>query len=128
MERDRTEQAAWLNTQEEFIVWDHRCDEFIESLEEQSRIKLSQLSIGVKQSLIAWLENLKDSVRGRFMQVGAGYSAGLRWREIDTAFESRILTGAIINFKHIEPRQFLEDAREIVFERVPFWLNMTTSR
>jgi len=34
------------------------------------------------------------------------------------AFESRILTGAMINSKHIEPRQFLENAREIVFERV----------
>jgi len=75
----------------------------------------------VKQSLvarIARLENLKDAVRGRFMQVGAVYSAGLRWREIDTTFESRILTGAVINFKHNEPRQFLEDAREIVLEHV----------
>jgi len=92
-ERDLTEQAARLNTQEEFIAWEHRCDEFIESLEEQSRIKRPRLSIGAKQSLvarIARLENLKDAVRGRFVQVGAGYSAGLRWREIDTAFESRI--------------------------------------
>jgi len=116
-----TEQAARLNTQEEFITWERRCDEFIESLEEQSRIKRPRLSIGVKQSLvarIARLENLKDAVRGRFVQVGAGYSAKLRWREIDTAFESRVLTGAVINFKHIEPRQFLEDAREIVLERV----------
>jgi len=55
-------------------------------------------------------------VRGRFAN-GYGYSAGLRWREIDT-FESRIMTGVVINFKHTEPRQFLEDAREIVLERV----------
>lgn len=58
-------------------------------------------------------------MRGRFMHVGAGY--GLRWREIDTAFENRILTGAVINYKHsrhIEPHQFLENAREIVFKRV----------
>jgi len=52
------------------------------------------------------------------VQVGAGYSAGLRWREIDTTFESRIMTGAIINFKHIESRQFLEDVKQIVLERV----------
>jgi len=120
-ERDLREQATRLNTREEYIAWEQRCDEFIESLEEQSRIKRPRLSIGVKQSLvarIARLENLKDSVCGRFVQVGAGYSTGLRWREIDTAFESRILTGAVINVKHIEPRQFLEDAREIVLERV----------
>ena len=42
----------------------------------------------------------------------------LGWREIDAAFESRISTGAVINSNHIEPRRFLEDAREIVFERV----------
>ncbi|KYN50261.1 hypothetical protein ALC62_07536, partial [Cyphomyrmex costatus] len=64
------------------------------------------------------LEGLKDSVRDRFVQVGAGYIAGLRWREIETAFESRILTGTVINSNHIEPRQFLEDASEIVLERV----------
>jgi len=57
-------------------------------------------------------------VHERFVQVGAGYSAGLRWREIDTAFKSHILTGAVINFRHIKPRQFLADANEIVLERV----------
>jgi len=56
-------------------------------------------------------------VRERFIQVGVGYSAGLRWHEIDTTFESYILTG-IINFEHIESRQFLEDTREIGLEHV----------
>ncbi|KYN28549.1 hypothetical protein ALC57_02028 [Trachymyrmex cornetzi] len=32
--------------------------------------------------------------------------------------EELCLTGAVINFNHIEPRRFLEDAREIVLERV----------
>jgi len=77
-----TEQAARLNTQEEFIAWEQRCNEFmVESLEEQSRIKRPRLSIGVKPSMvarIARLENLKDAVRGRFVQVGARYSAGLK--------------------------------------------------
>ena len=36
----------------------------------------------------------------------------------NTAFESRILTNAVINSRHIDPRQFLEDANEIVLERV----------
>ncbi|KYM95311.1 hypothetical protein ALC62_14051, partial [Cyphomyrmex costatus] len=120
-ERDLIEQATLLSTREEYIAWEQRCDEFIESLEEQSRIKRPRLSIGNRQSLIARiarLERLKDSVRDRFVQVGARYSAELRWREIETAFKSRILTGAVINSNHIEPRQFLEDASEIVLERV----------
>jgi len=44
------------------------------------------------------------------------HSAGLRWRV--TAFENRILTGAVINSRHIEPHQFFEDARKIVLDRV----------
>ncbi|KYN14186.1 hypothetical protein ALC57_13605, partial [Trachymyrmex cornetzi] len=119
MERDLIEQATLLNTREEYVAWEQRCDEFIESLEEQSRIKRPRLSIGNRQSVIACiarLESLKDSVRGRFMHVGAGH--GLRWREIETAFESRILTAAVINSNHIEPRRFLEDASEIVLERI----------
>ena len=56
-------------------------------------------------------------LREHFVQVGAEYSARIQWREIDTAFENRILTGTIINSRHIEPRQFLADANEIVLER-----------
>ncbi|KYN23487.1 hypothetical protein ALC57_04094 [Trachymyrmex cornetzi] len=119
MERDLIKQATLLNTREEYVAWEQRCDEFTESLEEQSRIKRLRLSIGKRQSVIACiarLESLKDSVRGRFVHVDAGH--GLRWREIETAFKSRILTGAVINSNHIEPRRFLEDASEIVLERV----------
>lgn len=119
--RDLEEQAARLTTLEEFQAWEQRCDECIESLEEQSQIKRPRLSTGYRQSVIACiprLEKIKDSLRGQFVHVDAGYSAGLRWREIETAFKSRILTGAVINSKHIEPRQFFEDAREIVLEHV----------
>ncbi|KYN28709.1 hypothetical protein ALC57_01875 [Trachymyrmex cornetzi] len=101
MERDLIEQATLLNTREEY-AWEQHCDKFIESLEEQSRIKRPRLSIGNRQSVIACIarfESLKDLVRGRFVKVGAGY--GLRWREIETAFESRILTGAVINSNYI---------------------------
>jgi len=41
----------------------------------------------------------------------------LIWRETDAAFESRILTSAVVNVDYIEPR-FLEDMREIMLERV----------
>jgi len=37
---------------------------------------------------------------------------------IDTVFESRVSTGAVINYNHIEPRQFLDDAKDIVTEHV----------
>ncbi|KYM94575.1 hypothetical protein ALC62_14792 [Cyphomyrmex costatus] len=119
MERDLIELATLLDTREEYVAWEHRCDVYIESLEEQSRIKRPRLSIGNRQSVIACiarLESLKDWVRERFVHVGAGY--GLRWREIEAAFENRVLTGAVINSGHIEPRQFLENAGSVVLERV----------
>ncbi|RLU24991.1 hypothetical protein DMN91_003083 [Ooceraea biroi] len=34
------------------------------------------------------------------------------------AFKNRVLTGAVINDGHVEPRRFLEDARDMVIERV----------
>ena len=103
MECDLIEQAILLNTKEEYRGWGriYRTDEFIELLEEQSRIKRPRLSIGNRQSLIACtarLEGLKESVRGRFVHVGIGY--GFRWRVIETTFENRILMGTVINSKH----------------------------
>ncbi|KMQ82801.1 hypothetical protein RF55_21829, partial [Lasius niger] len=110
----------------EYFAWVQRCDEFIESLEVQSRIKRPRLSIGNRQSLvarIARLEGAKTRLQRRFIPSGGNYSGDnnaerLVWREIDTAFESRILTGAVINADYIEPRQFLEDAKDIVLEHV----------
>jgi len=56
-------------------------------------------------------------MRGRFVHADARYTAWFR-RAIDAAFENHILTGAVINSKHINPCQFFEDAREIVLDRV----------
>ena len=116
MEHDLIEQATLLSTINEYSDVGTAMRWIIESLEKQNRIKRLRLSIGNRQSLIAYiarLESLKESVRGRFVHVGAEYE--LRWRVIETVFENRILTGAV-NSKHIEPRRFLEDASEIVLE------------
>ncbi|KYM83297.1 hypothetical protein ALC53_06228, partial [Atta colombica] len=65
-----------LNTREEYVAWEQRCDNFIESLKEQSRIKCPRLvccsyircaSIGfVTVIIVAWfaerLKNLAHSV------------------------------------------------------------------
>ena len=93
-EHDLIAQAAQLNMREEFLVCKQRCDYFIELLEKQSWINRPRLSIRVKQSSIARvtrLENLKDTIRWRFVQVGTGYSAGLRRREIDMMVENRYI-------------------------------------
>ncbi|XP_011700257.1 PREDICTED: uncharacterized protein LOC105457338 [Wasmannia auropunctata] len=131
MIRDLEGQAARLTNTRDFIAWEQRCDEFIESVNERSRSKRPRLTTGAKQSLIAYItraENLKESLRERFVHVNrAEYSAGLRWLEIDTAFKSRILTGAVINSKYIEPLWFLEDAQEIVLKHVRQIMEMHNS-
>ncbi|XP_076638206.1 uncharacterized protein LOC143350178 [Colletes latitarsis] len=120
--RQLLDQSARLISQEEYLAWEERCNECIESLEEHSRVKRPRLSIGVRQSLvarIAQLEGLKYSLRGRFVREGAGHSStGLLWREIDTAFDSRVLTGVVLNSNYIKPRTFLQDAETIVLEHV----------
>ncbi|KYM96233.1 hypothetical protein ALC62_13103 [Cyphomyrmex costatus] len=73
---------------------------------------------------IARLAGARTQLERRFVHVGGGGGGGgdrdrsLVWREIDAAFERRVMTGAVINCEHIEPRQFLEDACSIMLERV----------
>jgi len=122
LERELWDQSARISSQEEYRVWEEKCDECLASLEGHSRAKRPRLSAGMGLSLvarIARLAGLKNTVRTRFVHVGGGYSnAGFAWREIDTAFNSRVLTGAVINVNYIEPRRFLEDAKNTVVQHV----------
>ncbi|XP_076298323.1 LOW QUALITY PROTEIN: uncharacterized protein LOC143217668 [Lasioglossum baleicum] len=122
IEHDLWDQSDRLRLQEEYLVWEERCNECLELLKEHNRAKRPRLSIGIQQSLIAsiaTLESLKYSLRRRFIHEGAGHaSTGLIWHDIDSAFKGRILTGAVMNSNYIEPLSFLQDAREIVLEKV----------
>ena len=125
VERELLEQCSQVATLVECFAWLQRCDECIERLEELCRVKRPRLAVGHRQSMVARIARLagaKTRLERRFVHVGGGYASrderSLVWREIDAAFESRISTGAVINSNHIEPLRFLEDAREIVLERV----------
>ncbi|XP_011859566.1 PREDICTED: uncharacterized protein LOC105557042 [Vollenhovia emeryi] len=124
-EQDLVERADGITTLGDYLGWLQQCHECIAELEEHSHVKRPRLSIGSRQSLvarIARLESVKCRVERRFVHFGGGgvgtSRAQLSWREIDTAFENRVLTGAVINAEYIEPRKFLEDARDIVIEHV----------
>jgi len=96
---DLIQQVTQLNTREEYVAWEqrraHRISERAESCQTLTIIDWQE-TISDHMSL----ESLKDSVRGRFVHVSAAYK--LRWREIETAFESCILIGAVINSNYIE--------------------------
>ncbi|XP_026826253.1 uncharacterized protein LOC113562126 [Ooceraea biroi] len=133
LEQNIVAQSLRVSNLGEYFAWTQQCDDLIEQLEERSRdAKQPRLSIGNKQSLvarIARLEGLKKRLEKRFIHIGgeyAGWNNGveeLSWREIETAFESRILTGAVINSGYIEPRRFLEDASIIVLDYVQKVIN-----
>ncbi|XP_024892767.1 uncharacterized protein LOC112468010 [Temnothorax curvispinosus] len=129
-ERDLLELSDQVTTLGEFFTWTLQCAEFIEQLETRCSAK-RPLSIGQRQSLfarIARLEGVKLRLERQFFHSGGDYAnAGtsgdtrtteLVWREIDAAFKKRIITGAVINTDHVEPRKFLEDACSVVCKRV----------
>ena len=128
VERELLEQCSQVATLVECFAWIQRCDECLEQLEERCSAKRLRLVTGNIQSLVARITRLasaKTQLERRFMHVGGEYastSAGdkksLVWREINAAFKNRILTGAVINTKYIEPRHFLEDASDMVIEQV----------
>ncbi|RLU15163.1 hypothetical protein DMN91_012159 [Ooceraea biroi] len=127
IEEDVAAESSQVTTLGEYFAWAQRCDECIEKLEEQCRAKRPRLSLGRNHSLVAritQLEGLKKELETRFIHVGGDDHAEqpsntkLSWREIDTAFKNRILTGAVINVDYIDPRRFLEDARDVVLEHV----------
>ncbi|KYQ53702.1 hypothetical protein ALC60_07365 [Trachymyrmex zeteki] len=104
VEREQLEQCSQVANLAECLAWLQRCDECIERLEELCRAKRPRLAIGHRQCLVARIARLagaKTQLERCFVHVGGEYASkdnrSLIWREIDTAFESRVLTGAVIN-------------------------------
>ncbi|XP_077265241.1 uncharacterized protein LOC143899112 [Temnothorax americanus] len=137
-ERDLMDGSNQIATLDEYLAWEQRCEKFIEQLEEDCRSKRPRVSdgsqtVGNRSSLvarIARLDGAKTLLQRRFVHIGGEHAAGsssgnenaerLVWREIDAAFEWRVLTGAVmvININYIKPRKFLEGAEVIVLDRV----------
>lgn len=122
-EQSLTARAAVINTVEEYIEWERQCDDFIEALRTEARVKRIRLRLGYNQwveAQILRLEGLKHKTSQSFIHTGAGNNSDseLIWRETKSAFERRVTTGAIINQSHIDPRLFLMDAGEIAIKKV----------
>ena len=92
VERELLEQVALV----ECFAWLQRCNEYIEQLEELCRAKRSRF--GHRQSAVARIARLagaKSQLERRFVHIGDEYVSSnersLVWREINAAFENRIL-------------------------------------
>src|SRR5580765_6982169 len=123
-DRDLCNRAPNVETMDEYLDWSRRCDECPRFLREKYRSKRQRTSTGMVHSLVARIlqfTGVKDALRERFERAGGGRvesQRGFSWVEIETAFDKRVLTGAIINLNYIEPLRFLEDARYIVLDRI----------
>jgi len=123
VERELLEQCGQVAILMECFAW-LRCDECIEQLEELCRAKLSAPRHWTQT--IRWRGSRDLRVQSRnWSDVSCTLVASTRVATNDllsgersnAAFESRILTGTVINSNHIESRRFLEDA-ENALERV----------
>lgn len=116
------ERALAVRNLGEYFAWEAQCNELIESLEERVSSKRMRLTTGYHHSInsqIIRLEGLRQATRQRFVHSGGELNnLQLTWREIETAFTNRVLTGAVINQKHILPRDFLQDASELIIKQV----------
>ncbi|XP_071638427.1 uncharacterized protein [Temnothorax longispinosus] len=125
--------AADVRDADGYRAWRRRCDECLRLLRERCRVKRSGKrgktgAVIALVVLIARLESLREDLRQRFERaVGAGLDGGgggssvdrgFSWVEIDTAFQSRVLTSAMTNSTYIEPARFLDDAKGTVLEKV----------
>ena len=113
-----------LRTTAEFRDWMDRCDETIRHIVAYQRGE--RVPVWEKQrmvSLLARTQTLRAIVRGRLSRLGCGHvaratSPKVLWEELETAFERRLLTGAVINVGAVDPRKFFENARRTVISRV----------
>lgn len=118
---DLIENAANVVDEEAYRSWKRRCEECLRSLREDC--KRRPTSTGTVNSLVARilrLEGAKNELQDRLVRMGAGLGdgPGFFWSEIKTVFERRVLTDAVINSRYVEPRRFLNDARDTVLEKV----------
>ena len=99
---------------------DYECDEYLDSLRERCRKRQHTGTVNSLLAQIARLKRVRDDLHQRFVPVGAGYGQSRQhtWMEIETAFRNRLLTGAVLNSNHIDPREFLEDAESTVIEKI----------
>lgn len=125
--------AREVATTDDYRAWARRCEECLATLRARCRDASRRVSTGSINSLIARIVRVigaRNDLRRRFEREGAGVERredggggvepreGFSWSEVDTAFERRVLTGAVINLDYIEPLRFLEDAMDTVLRRV----------
>jgi len=113
---DLFHRATSIDTEDVYRVWEQKYNECLDFLRETCR------NSKCRRTSTAQLEGLRNVLRQCFEHVGSGHvesqKRGFSWLEIKTAFNNRVLTDVVLNSSYIKPRQFLDDARDIVLDRI----------
>lgn len=120
MDVELLQQTSNITTLEECNTWNLKCDECLTYLREECR---KNNRVGTALSIIsriACLETAQRELANQFIYIGAGYSneKKLEWVNVDTAFQNRIITGLIYNTNYIDPKKFLEGAKDIILKQI----------
>ncbi|KYN22272.1 hypothetical protein ALC57_05335, partial [Trachymyrmex cornetzi] len=103
--QDLFNRATSIDTVDIYWVWEQKCDECLDFLQETCRnSKRQRTSTGVVNASIAQvarLEGLRNVLQQRFEHVGSdrveSQKSGFSWLEIETAFINRVLVDIVID-------------------------------
>ncbi|KAK2581220.1 hypothetical protein KPH14_008018 [Odynerus spinipes] len=115
------QQSLKVQTRDECRKWIRECNKVLPSLVDYQRNERNKLPVEKKRRITLIIGKLKASLKKLRRQRKALRDArvsSLVWRDVESAFENRIFTGAVVNANHVDPREFLRDARKMVTSRV----------
>lgn len=137
--RKLIKQSAMLSSHNAYDLWLKNCNQCLKYLIRYMKKHCNKISIGLKQKIVAWivrLKGLKVVTRVKFSRKGSGLlrnrkqitnTRALYWEDIETVFKGRIATRAIINVSHIEPEQFLQDAKQMIIDYITLFIGQHNS-
>lgn len=132
LETSLYEKLDTVQTLEEFLEWEASCEELIKKLKEQITAKDPPLNIDTKNDLLVKLTQLESHrhiLKKKFVyneeissksKIVESYE--FFWKEMETAFDRRLLTGAVINISYVNPQHFLVKAEDNVIKYVRDYL------
>lgn len=78
-----------------------------------------KLTVGEKSSIIATTAILK-SLNKKFQKIGGSLvqNNGVEWENLENVFENRVKTGLIVNLKHKDVKEFLNECEKTMFTKI----------
>lgn len=114
------------------------CNKDLRNLNATLKIATNRSMKSSLANTICMLNSFRTKMKFLRLKVGSGYkqcnankknyvSTRVNWVELESAFGSRVRTGAVVNLSHKEPRNFLEDCYKLFNRRTKNLLKRLTA-